>query len=212
MPAPAVMTYTTLTTDIRTYSERPDDESLLAQIPQLILLTETEAAADLRILGTELVVASTLSPGAPTVAKPAFWRTTRSFTVQLPGGRRTLHKRVLEYVDNFWPDRTETDPPRFYAEYNAANFLVAPTPDAAYPFELVYTARLDPLSSSNEVNWLTANAPQIMLYGAMYHTSLFLKNFAKATMWRDRYDNAVAALTLENAVRKQDRSTEERQA
>jgi hypothetical protein len=209
MPA-AVMTYDTLAASIPNYSERANDASLIAQIPELVMLAENELAADLKVLGTEIVVESTMTAGEPVIEKPTYWRQTVSLTVTVPGrGRVTLHKRVYEYLRNFWPDDTITDVPRFYAEYNINNFLIAPTPAAAYTFELVYNARLDPLSADNQTNWLTANAPQLLLYCSMYHASLFLKNFDKAAEWRGRYDAGLAAFRMEDGMRVMDRSTME---
>ena len=209
MPAAAVMTYDSLTTAIPNYCEREDDAELIAQIPELIMLAENELAADLKVLGTEIVVNASMVAGEPVIEKPTYWRHTVSLTVTVNNQRVTLHKRVYEYLRNFWPDQSVTDVPRFYAEYNINNFLIAPTPAANYDFELVYNARLDPLSSSNQANWLTANAPQLLLYGVMYHASLYLKNFDKAAEWRGRYTEGLSAFKLEDGGRAMDRSTME---
>jgi hypothetical protein len=209
MPA-AVMTYTSLVVDLKTYSERPDDAALAEQIPKLVLLTESELAADLRVLGNELVVTAALSVGAASLVKPSYWRRTTSFGILVPGqGRKDLFKRPYEYLRNFWPDAAQTGVPRFYAEYNYNNFLVAPTPDLAYTFELVYFARLDPLSEDNQTNWFTANAPQLLLFNGMHHVSLFLKNFDKADVWKMRYKEAIDSLKMEDGARVYDRTTVE---
>lgn len=209
--SPAVMTFDSLSADVYNYSERPNDTALREQIPSLIMLAESECAADLKILGNELVVVSAFSPTNPVIAKPAFWRKNVSLTVRLANGeRRSLFKRPYEYLRNFWPNPGLTeDPPRFYADYNYNNFFVAPTPATALQFELIYNARLDPLSSANQVNWLTANAPQLLLYSCMYHTSLYLKNFDKADNWKAQYTAALASLTAEDQQRVADRTTQE---
>lgn len=209
MPAPT-MTYESLVGDIKKYSERPDDEELAEQIPSLVLLAENECATDLRVLGSELVAESTLTLGEPVVEKPAYWRRTTSVTIDVPvAGRVTLEKRTYEFLRNFWPVQSQTGVPRFYAEYDFNNFILAPTPDAAYAFEMVYFARLDPLSAENQSNWFTSNAPQILLYSSMYQTSLYLKNFDKAREWKDHYNTALEGFRLEDATRNYDRSTVE---
>jgi hypothetical protein len=209
MPA-ATMTYTSLVSDIKAYCERPDDAQLAAQIPRILMLAESELAADLKVLGNELVVAATLSIGDSTLIKPSYWRKTTSFSITVPGaGRQELFKRTYEYVRNYWPDQTLTGVPRFYAEYNYNNFLIAPTPDAAYPLELIYFVRLDPLSNDNQTNWSTANAPQVLFYNCMYQAQMFLKNFDKAAVWKDKYAEAVASLKLEDAERVVDRTVVE---
>lgn len=206
MPA-AVMTYASLSDDILGYSERPADARLIDQIPRIILMAESECASDLKVLGNELVVTGTMNAGNPVVEKPSYWRSTTSMTlVTAAGERKPLKKRAYEYLRNYWPDQTQQDEPSFYADYNYNNILVAPTPNAAFEFELIYHARLDPLSESNQTNWTTQTAPQLLLYCAMYHASLFLKNFDKAVVWKGSYDAALNSLGREDARRSVDRT------
>jgi hypothetical protein len=210
MTGPAYMDYTALVSNIRTYSERPNDAALLAQIPQIVLLAESELASDLKTLGNELVVNAPLVIGNATLEKPLYWRTTVSMRITDPtDGAVMLYKRTVEFLRSFWPDAAAVGRPRYYAEYNANNFLIAPTPDFAYPLQLIYNARLDPLSAENTTNWFTTNAPQVLLYGCMYHTSLFLKNFDKAAEWKGHYATALMSLKGEDASRVTDRSTVE---
>lgn len=204
------MTYESLVRDIKSYSERPNDEALNAQIPGLVLLAENELATDLKVLGSEIVARSELIEGQASFEKPKYWRRTTSMTIEVPiAGRTTLEKRTYEFIRNFWPVEAQRGIPRFYAEYDFNNFIVAPTPELAYEFELVYFARLDPLSEANQENWFTTNAPQLLLYCCMYHTSLFLKNFDKAREWRESYDTSLSGFKLEDATRSYDRSTVE---
>lgn len=205
MPA-AVMTYTTLVSDIKTYSERPNDAELAAQIPRIILMAESECASDVKILGTELVAHSEVFQGQNTFEKPTYWRETVSFSLIAPV-RKQLLKRTLEYVRNYWPDASLESEPVYYAEYDYNNFLIAPTPDQDYDFELIYYARLNPLTDTNETNWMSVNAPQLLLFKCMYHAQLFLKNYDKADWWQAQYANALASLKLEDTDRKSDRTT-----
>lgn len=208
MTSPASMTYASLVSDVLKYSERPNDAALTAQIPRIIMLAETECASDLKVLGNEIVAEANFTPGIPYVAKPSFWRKTSSIMItKLDGTRGELQKRTYEYLRNFWPDSAETGVPRFYAEYNYNNFIVAPTPATDLDFEIIYNARLDPLSASNQVNWFTENAPQVLLYSCMYHTSLFLKNFDKADNWKAQYATALGSLMGEDKQRDTDRTT-----
>lgn len=205
--SPAAMTYSSLAESILGYSERRNDATLADEVPRLVLLAESECASDLKVIGNDLVVTSSTSAGNGVIEKPAYWRRTISLAITTATGRKELFKRTYEYLNNYWPVRAQLGEPKFYAEYNAKNFLIVPTPISAYDFELIYSARLDPLSDSNEVNWLTENAPQLLLYAAMYHTSLFLKNFDKADAWKLQYVAALKSLQVENAERSYDRNS-----
>lgn len=207
---PAVLTYNTLLTTVPAYSERPNDAALLAQMPQIILFAESELAADLRILGNELLATGNLTVNSPLLARPAFWHSTLSLSITVGTSRIALKKRTYEYLRTFWPESAVTDVPRFYAEYTPGSFFIAPTPVATYAYELVYTARINPLDNATQTNWWTVNAPQTLLYACMYHTSLFLKNYDKADYWKAQYAGSLQALAIENVILASDRTNEKK--
>jgi hypothetical protein len=173
------------------------------------MLAENRLATDMKQQGFQSVVSGTFTVGAAgaVIAKPAFWRETISFNFKDPTvGWLPMRLRALEYLKNFWPLQSATQPPRFYADYNFTNFLVAPSPDQAYDFELAYYARLDPLGPDNQTNWLTVNAPQCLLYACLLEAQLWLKNEAKAAFWKAQYDDQKGGLMQETAERLGDRS------
>ena len=97
--------------------------------------------------------------------------------------------------------------PKFYCDYDYEHWLVAPTPAAAYDFEVLYYERVQPLDSSNQTNWYTEYAPQAMLYGCLLQAMPFLKNDERIPMWQAQYDKVVQTLKLEDISRVGDRQT-----
>ena len=83
--------------------------------------------------------------------------------------------------------------------------VLAPTPDQAYTFEVLYYERIAPLSSTNQTNWLTQYAPNAMLYGTLLQAMPFLKNDARA-IFQQKYTEAITALKTEDVARVGDRS------
>lgn len=206
--AAASMTYNSLLEDVVAYTERVADTQLTAQLPRLILLAENKLAAKLKTLGIQQVLNTTLSPSVATLAKPEFWRNTMSFTLQLASGqRKPLLLRSYEFCTQFWPVRTNTNEPRYYADYNYQHFFIVPTPDAVYNIELVYFPRLTPLSDDAQVNWFTKHAPQALLAATVHEAHLWLKNTEKAAAWASMRDEAVSDLTKEDDARSADRTT-----
>lgn len=220
----ALMTFDSLSADLAEYCERTNNAVFLTQVPKLINLAENRIAADLKQQGFQTVVtgqfrAVDFTSPVNVLAKPRWWRETISFswyddtpdpTTQVPYGNRPLLLRSLEYVKNYWTNPAQTGSPRFYADYNAKMFLIAPSPAAVGGvgpnFELVYYARLEPLDLTNQVNWLTENAPQALLFAAMEESHMFLKNYAAAATWKGRYDEQKSSLLGENSERLADRS------
>lgn len=198
------MTYDNLVTDIAQYLERTD-AATLAKIPTFIGLTEQKIATQLKILGNLTVQASTFIQGANIIDKPARWHKTVSFNITVAGRRRPVLLRAYEYLREYWPDPAQEEVPKFFADYDYTHWMIAPTPDAAYNFEILYYERIQPLDSSNQTNWFTIYAPQALLYGSLVEASMFLKNYDKAAAYGQQFDAIMQTMVVENKLRIADR-------
>jgi hypothetical protein len=204
MTVAAVMTYDSLVDDISSYLERTDTQTL-EKIPTFIMLAEQVIASQIKFLGNLTVNESTMVQGTNIIAKPARWHKSVSFNVVVDGVRQPIFLRTYEYLRQYWPEATEEDIPKYYADYDYSHWLVAPTPADAYTFEVLYYERVQPLDSSNQTNWFTTYAPQAMLYGSLLQAMPFLKNDERMGMWRAEYDLIINTLKAENTQRIGDR-------
>lgn len=203
----AQMTYDSLVSDVMSYLERSDAQTL-AKVPTFILLAESIISDELKILGQQQAVIANMTIGDPILQKPARWRKTTSMNIIVAGERFPILLRKYEYLRNYWPDQALQGTPKYYADYNFNNWLIAPTPDAAYQFEVLYYEKVQPLDATNQVNFWTENAPQAMLYGTLLQAMPFLKNDPRIQLWQALYDRAVQTLKLENDTRVTDRQTQ----
>ena len=199
----AAMTYDNLTSNTLQYLERTDP-AVVNQIPTFIMLAEFEIAEMMKSLGQQQVVQSTMQIGNPVIPKPARWRKTTSFNVTVSNKVQPVFLRKYEYLRNYSPDSSSTGVPLYYADYDYDNWLVAPAPDAAYAFEVLYYERIQPLSSENQTNWITRNAPNAMLYGTLLQAMPFLKNDQRL-IFQQKYTEAITALSNEDKLRIADR-------
>jgi len=206
MTTASVMTYDSLVTDIQQYLERTDTATI-AQIPRFIMLCEQTLAADLKFLGNLNVATSAMTIGNPILDKPVRWHKTVSMNVTANGTRTPVYLRKYEYLREYWPDSTQTDLPLYYCDYDYTHWLVAPTPAAAYTFEILYYERVQPLDSANQTNWFTIYAPQALLYGSLLQAMPFLKNDERLPMWQAQYQQIVSTLKAEDVTRIGDRQT-----
>ena len=200
-----VMTYDSLTSTVLQYLERRD-AAVVEAIPTFITLCEFEIAQYIKTLGQMEVVDANMNIGNPVIAKPARWRKTVSMTLSNAGSKQPILLRKLEYLNAYAQDVTATGVPLYYADYDFEHWIVAPTPDQAYAFEALCYTRLQPLSSAYQTNWLTQNAPNAMLFGTLKQTAPFLKNDARLALWKQMFDEALAALKTEDTLRVADRS------
>lgn len=199
-----VLTYDSLTSTVLQYLERSDD-AVVEAIPTFITLCEFEIAQQIKTLGQLQVAESTFTVSNAVIEKPARWRKTVSMNVLNGTTKEPIFLRKYEYLKTYAPTTSTTGLPLYYADYDYDHWIVAPTPDAAYQFEVLYYERISPLSSENQTNWLTQNAPNAMLFGTLLQAMPFLKNDARQ-IFQQKYQEAMAALKTEDQLRVGDRS------
>lgn len=194
------MTYDSLVEDVITYSER-NDASFVSQIPRLIMLTEQSIAAEIKTLMQLNVVNTTLTATDPVLQKPARWRKTISMKIN---GQPVLN-RSMDYVTQFQTESSNGQP-LYYGDYDYDHWALAPIPNSAYPLQIIYYSRIQPLDVENQENLLTREAPQALLYGTLLQAQGFLKSLDKIQVWKTYYSDAIAALKGEDQRRMIDRS------
>lgn len=200
-----VMTYDSLTQAVLQSLER-SDTSTQNYVPTAITMAEFEIAQQIKTLGQLEVADTTLSPSNPILAKPARWRKTVSMTLVSNGLKQPVLLRKLEYLSAYAQSVSAPGTPLFYADYDYDHWMFAPTPDIAYAVEALVYTRLEPLSSSNQTNWLTQNAPNAMLFGALKQMMLFLKDDQRLAVFKGMFDEAMSTLKTEDTLRVGDRS------
>lgn len=200
----AVMTYSSLVENIQSYLERTD-QATIDKIPTFIMLAEQVMAADLKFLGNLIVATSNMVQGENIIDKPARWRKTVSMNVTVNGVRQPVFLRKYEYLREYWPDPSQQDVPFFYCDYDYTHWMIAPTPDDDYAYEVLYYERLQPLDATNQSNWFTEYAPQALLYGSLLQAMPFLKNDERIPMWQAQYEQIMNVLKTEDVARIGDR-------
>ena len=197
------LTYSNLITTMQQYLER-SDAAVVNQIPVAITLCEFEIAQQMKSLGQQRVVESTMTAGNGVIAKPARWRKTTSMNVTNASGTVSpVFLRKYEYILNYNTGASQ-GLPLYYADYDYGHWIVAPTPDQSYAFEVLYYERIQPLDSNNQTNWITQNAPNAYIYGSLLQMMPFLKNDQR-TIFQEKYKEAMDVLINEDKLRIADR-------
>lgn len=201
-----VLTFSSLQEDLRRYLERgftaESDPIVYDQLPRLINMAERRIAHELKLQGFIRFVTTTLQPDVAVYQKPDRWRDTVSMTLN----GQPLFTRSYEYLRAYWPDETDTGTPEFYSDYDYAHWLLVPTPSVAGNLEVSYYELPRPLDESNQSNWLTTYAPNLLLYGSLLEATPFLKNDERVGTWQAMYDRAAQALSGEDLKKILDRT------
>jgi len=101
-------------------------------------------------------------------------------------------------MNEYWPNRTSTSTPKYWAWWDHNTIYLAPTPDSAYNIELGITRLPTRLSSGNTTTWLGNNAPSALLYGCLAEAFKFLKGPAEMLqLYEQSYLRAIQELAIE---------------
>lgn len=209
------MTYNSLVQDLQEYSEQSvvSNTILAQQLPQIITQAQLSLANRLKIQGYRDVVVGNLTANNRTLLKPTGWRNTVTFVVRSNNANSTtfpirniLRARSFELINLAYPDTTTRDLPKLYTDYDLNNFLLGPTPDQAYPFELTIY-RLPPLLSVDvQTNYLTDFIPNALLFQCLLNLAPFLKDDPRIPTWKFMLDNELSALNAEEIAKIVDRA------
>ena len=188
----ALSTFTELKDAVADWLDRSD---LTSRIPDFIALAEARINRELRIRPMEVRSTMETTSGQQYFNLPGGYIQMRN--IQL----NTNPTTPLEYITPEMLDRlygsSTTGKPRAYTLIGD-EIQLAPIPDSAYTLEMAFyekfTALGDGTSGTVTNNWLTTNAPDILLYGALMEAEPFIKNDERVAVWLNGYGNAIDKL------------------
>ena len=208
---PTAMTFTSLRADLQAYSERGTavfDQTVYDQLPMIINTAERRMARELKIQGFINVVTDTMVASQRAYQKPDRWRSTISMSIGTGTGNNTrvfLKEASYEAAGTYWTSMSTSSVPKFYADYDYDHYLISPTPDAAYPWEIMYWQLPPLLDATTTTNWITNYAPNALLHGSLTELYGFLRNPEEAQKWQAEYDRDMGALAGEDLQKIVDR-------
>lgn len=207
MAVPA-QTYNTLADDLRKYLERGNvgDTTVYDQIPRLIMMGQLRLTKESKTLVTTTALMSTMAAGTNVIAKPTLWRNVESFALRNADGEvQPVYNRHYSFCRYMYPDDTVRGTPIYYADYDYQHWLLTPTPDAAYDFE-VLCQEPTPISDLVQTNFFTQYAYDVLLHACLIEAWDFLKNTQMMQAEQTTYDRLLQGLTFEQDMRKKDES------
>ena len=205
-------TYAELTTQILNYTETSTDVLTSTITDDFIEHTENRILreADLDAFKSHQYAAVTADnaflslPGgsSPDPTSLATIRTVHIYPASGTATRTFLEQRDISFMNEYWPVRTSTSTPKYWAWWDENSIYLAPTPDSAYNIEVGITRLPTRLSSSNTTSWLGNNAPIALLYGCLAEAFKFLKGPAEMLqLYEQSYQRAIQELMIEQQGR-----------
>ena len=205
-------TYAELTQQILDYTEVSTDVLTSTRTDDFIEHVENRILREVDIDVFKSHQSSSVTASNPFVSLPggsspdptslASIRTVHIWPASGTATRTFLEQKDISYMNEYWPNRTSTGTPKYWAWWDHNTIYVAPTPDSAYNIELGITRLPTRLSSSNTTSWLGNNAPGLLLYGCLAEAFKFLKGSAEMLqLYEQSYQRALQELMIEQQGR-----------
>ncbi len=135
----------------------------------------------------------TLSDGDYVLAYPTRYKAIQAFYVQdTSDAYRLMKKNVLAYALSVYPYISDYKSfPEIAADDDANDqFLIRPTVDDTYTYNLYYYAYSAELSADGDTNWWTDNYWEILMYRALHEGCMYIKDVQEAQVWMAKYQEA----------------------
>ena len=121
-------------------------------------------------------VEGSATSGNKFLQKPLDYLATFSLSLLSSGSHIFLLQKDVNFIQEYNPDPTVTGTPKYYAQFDVSNFILAPTPNADFAVEIHYYYRPTSLTTDpNGTTWISTNAPDALLYGTLVEAYTFMK-------------------------------------
>ena len=196
------ITYSDFLTQVRNYTEVDSNVLTDSILDQFIRNTELDIAGavdydDLRKYST-----SNVTTGNRYVVMPADLLILRSVQIINSDVRDFLEKRETSFISEYAPNDTVTGQPKYYANWDETNILLAPTPDSSYTIQINFIK--DPPHFDSSTNtFLSQHQEALLLYGVLKEAYSYLKGPDDLyKLYSDRYNQSIQAFALQQMGRR----------
>ena len=202
------ISYTTLVSMIRSYTEVGDTVLTTAVLENLILNAQQRIMYDVPVDSDRKAQLGNLVTGQTSINAPAgavFIRGVQVYdsTSAWTGANDWMLKRDQTFLQEYVPstESAKRGKPKYYAMFGGATglsdttsgrIMVAPVPDAAYMFQIHYNLMPATLESGNETNYISLNFPQGLLYCCLAEAYGYLKGpMDMLTLYENKYKQEI---------------------
>ena len=204
-------TLTNLQDDIRNYTEVDDSVFSTSVLETIIKNAENRIYRDSDSDDNRFYATSNLQSGSRYVTIPSDLRAIRYVqlkdTTVSPNVQTFLEKKETSYMATFYDTPgTASGLPKYYANWDANFWVVAPTPNANYEITLAYVKQPDTITSgtpSTSGTYLSNKYQDLLLYAALVEAYGYLKGPTDMLQYYEQsYRRALASYSIEQQGRR----------
>lgn len=183
--------YTALVSAVQNAFEETGSD-FTAYIPTAIALAHRTLYRKLDTYGLVFNRKTTLVAGDPFLSMPTSAEIIKSLNYKKDNGQRVpILLRTDEYLQEYWPDRTSTGQPKYFAWFNRATLLLAPAPASANEVEMEYVAMPTVISASHPTNYYTDYCNDALFFSTMCEMCDFARHYEFKKVWEMKLDKVI---------------------
>tara|TARA_A100001388_G_scaffold61872_1_gene43084 strand:+ start:852 stop:1526 length:675 start_codon:yes stop_codon:yes gene_type:complete len=202
-------TFQNLKDDIRSYTEVDSTVLTDAILTTMAKNAENRIYRDADSDDNRFYATSNLAVGNRYVTIPSDLRAIRYVQLKntnvTPNVQTFLEKKDTSYMAEFYDKpATASGIPKYYANWDANFWVVAPTPNATYEITLAYIKQPTSITTSNSTTTYLSNKYQdLLLYGTLVEAYGYLKGPADMLQYYEQsYQRALASYSIEQQGRR----------
>ena len=174
------MNYGELRDQIRNYSELSDNMLSDSTVAIIVQNTENRIYREINIDAFRLYASAVTITGVSTISVPSGLRNIR-YVEMINGSGEVVN---LLQKDSSWLAEYNYKPgsstyyaePKYWANWNATTWFVAPTPDNNYAINIAYYQQPATITSSTtSTSYISTYAQDLLLYGSLVETYKYIK-------------------------------------
>ena len=189
-------TYATLKTAIQDYMDN-DETTFANNLDNFIKTTEEDILKNVELNFYRKNVTGTATSGNAYLGVPSDFLAPFSLAVISSSVYYYLLLKHPSFIRDYTPNASTTGQPKYYGEFDNDTFILAPTPDDNYSFELHYFYRPTSLTAgaSDGTTYLSTNMPNVMLAGSLLQAAIFMKlNATELGTYKQNYEQDIMQL------------------
>ena len=194
------ITHSDFLTQVRNYTEVASNVLTDSQLGIFIRNVELDIAGKVDYDDLRKYATSTYTAGNRAVSLPSDCMILRSVETVNSGVRNFLEKRDTSFISEFNTSGTQGTP-KYYANYDDFNIIVAPVPAAAHTVQINYIKDPPNFTSTNNT-FISTYQDSMLLHGVLAEAFRFLKGpMDLYNLYKTKYDEEIQNFSpLNNCV------------
>jgi hypothetical protein len=193
--------YADFLTEVRNYTEVSSNVLTDSIIQNFIRNVELDVAGKVDYDDLRKYSTSSFTSGNRAVSLPADCIIMRSVQVINGSTRTFLEKRDTSFISEYNGSGT-TGLPKYWANWDDFNIIVAPTPDSAYTIQINYIVDAPQFTASNNT-FLSTYQESMLLHGVLAEAFRYLKGpMDMYKLYQSKYDEEVQNFALQQMGRR----------